>query len=250
LAPSVPLRFVRIQPPLRGLAIAYAVLVRLAWYQLSRNDSVPGIFYLVFLLISAVSALLPYIADRLLRASPKGNPRHTGFPHHLGRHAFIYAQGPLGSWGSIAYTQSGDLPLLQLLSVTGLWGITFLIGWFAAAANQCLAAGIQTQRSWRGLTLFGSVYLAVMLLGGLRLAVFPPTSPTVRVASYRRKRPALPSSDGLVQDVVAGRARPTRRSASSVPQLKRRRMNCWPEANAKRGREQRWCSGRRRPPMS
>jgi apolipoprotein N-acyltransferase len=30
-------------------------------------------------------------------------------------------------WNSVAYTQYGNLPLVQLASVTGIWGITFVV---------------------------------------------------------------------------------------------------------------------------
>jgi apolipoprotein N-acyltransferase len=35
--------------------------------------------------------------------------------------------GPHGAWWSLAYTQADFLPLLQTASVTGVWGITFLL---------------------------------------------------------------------------------------------------------------------------
>ena len=36
---------------------------------------------------------------------------------------------PYGSWGAAAYSQHENLLLLQLTSVTGLYGISFLIAW-------------------------------------------------------------------------------------------------------------------------
>ena len=45
------------------------------------------------------------------------------------------AYNPMGSWGSLAYSQYGNLPLMQLVSITGLWGLTFLITWFGATVN-------------------------------------------------------------------------------------------------------------------
>ena len=35
---------------------------------------------------------------------------------------------PMGSWGSLAYTQIDNLPFLQLASVFGLTGISALLG--------------------------------------------------------------------------------------------------------------------------
>ncbi len=40
-----------------------------------------------------------------------------------------------GTQGNPAYTQYSNLPLLQLLSVTGLWGIVFVMSWLASLVN-------------------------------------------------------------------------------------------------------------------
>jgi len=42
---------------------------------------------------------------------------------------------PHGTWGASGYTQHGNLPLMQLASVTGVRGIGFAIAWFAAVAS-------------------------------------------------------------------------------------------------------------------
>lgn len=131
-------------------------------------------------MISGVSALLPYLADRLVAPRFKGVLNTLVFPCTLVAAQFVYSHGPVGSWGSIPYTQSGNLPLIQLLSLTGLWGITFLIGWFAAVVNWTWERGISGPRHRHPALLFAGVYLAVMLWGGARLALLSPSSATVR----------------------------------------------------------------------
>ena len=41
----------------------------------------------------------------------------------------------MGTFGAVAYSQYGNLPLMQLLSATGLSGLTFLITWFGSTLN-------------------------------------------------------------------------------------------------------------------
>ncbi|MEU7890024.1 nitrilase-related carbon-nitrogen hydrolase [Microbispora bryophytorum] len=60
---------------------------------------------------------------------------------------------PNGAWWSLAYTQAGVLPVLQTASVTGPWGITFLLLGVPAAIAAVLAprapgreAGRETER--------------------------------------------------------------------------------------------------------
>jgi apolipoprotein N-acyltransferase len=202
LAPACLLQFVRKERALPGLVIAYGALVITRGIAFRGMVPIPGIFYYIFAVISAVSALLPYIADRLLAGRLGKFSGTLVFPCTLVSAQFIYSHGPQGSWGTVAYTQAGNLPLLQFLSVTGIWGVTFLIGWFAAVVNQAL----DRPRDLRPLAAFGAVYLAVILGGGARLAFFPPSSPSVRVASLS---PAAHSNDAAFHDlnaIVAGRA--------------------------------------------
>ena len=201
LAPVCLLRIVRNGRALPGLATAYVVLVvarGIAWRGMV---PIPGAFYYLFAVVSAGAALLPYIADRLLAKRLGAFFGTLVFPCALVCTQFLYSQGPHGSWGSLAYTQAGNLPLLQLLSVTGLWGVTFLIGWFAAVANRAL----EPPRNLRPLGAFALVYLVVILAGGARLAFFPPSSPSVRVASLSPAEPQQPAFNDL-NVIVAGRA--------------------------------------------
>jgi len=89
---------------------------------------------------------------------------------------------PLGTFGNPAYTQYGDLPLLQLLSVTGLWGIVFLMSWLASLVNWAWEQGFAWSKVRPGLLLYGALLALVFVGGGARLALFAPQAATVRVA--------------------------------------------------------------------
>ncbi|MEV4799544.1 nitrilase-related carbon-nitrogen hydrolase [Nonomuraea sp. NPDC049421] len=54
--------------------------------------------------------------------------------------------GPHGAWWSLAYTQADVLPVLQTASVTGVWGITFLLLLVPAAVAALLAPGQEHRR--------------------------------------------------------------------------------------------------------
>jgi len=99
---------------------------------------------------------------------------------------------PNGTFGSVAYTQADLLALIQLASLTGLWGITFVVSLVAAAL--ALAWRGREKRATRDAALaIAAVPLALVLLGGsARLAMAPPAVTTVRVglaASDSSNRP-------------------------------------------------------------
>lgn len=110
------------------------------------------------------------------------------------RVAFEYVialAGPHGTAGSLAYTQVEFLPLLQLASVTGPWGITFLVLLVPAA----LAAAWQLRGARRrALRIAGAAVgaiVAVMTFGVVRL-VGDASGPLVRVGLVASDPPTSP----------------------------------------------------------
>lgn len=72
------------------------------------------------------------------------------------------------------------------MSVTGLYGITFLIGWFSAVGASLWETEFTFRKAWRECAACGVCLIGVLLFGGGRLALFPPVSETIRVASITR----------------------------------------------------------------
>jgi apolipoprotein N-acyltransferase len=209
LAPVCLLRFLRLRPGWSGFAAAYAV--RLITLPMAERGMipVPGVFYYIFIAVISCVALLPYAADRALTPRLRPIPATLVFPAAMVTVQFLLGFGMHGSWGSLAYTQSGDLPLLQLLAVTGLAGLTFLIAWLAPVANLVIEHGLDFRASRIAAISFVSVCLVVVLGGGLRLAFFPPASRTIRVASFSPADSAPPIDSRLRDRVVRGIATPS-----------------------------------------
>ncbi|MEU6776727.1 hypothetical protein [Streptomyces sp. NPDC046759] len=81
---------------------------------------------------------LPFPADRLLVDRLRPAPAALVFPAGVAAAEFLITLlSPFGTaYGSLAVTQHADLPLLQVVSVTGPWGIGFLIGYVASTVNR------------------------------------------------------------------------------------------------------------------
>jgi apolipoprotein N-acyltransferase len=195
------LRFVRTQPMGRGLAVVYLLRLAIVPIALRGMIPIPVPYYYIFLVISGISGIIPYLLDRWLAPRLPGIANTLIFPLSLTLMQWIYGHGPMGSWGSIAYSQTGNLALEQLLSVTGLPGIVFLVGWFASSVNWAWQG-----RDLRRLTAFAAVIGAVLLLGELRLVLAPPAAPTVRVASLSANRSLSQTSDALAHMVQFGQS--------------------------------------------
>lgn len=195
LAPVFLIRFLRTQGVVRGVlpgVLAYIVAYAVMWKGFS---PVPDIVYYVSAPISGLIFFLPFLADRLLApalASPRNPDGAFRWREFTATLAFPLAQTTLeylfsltdnGAWGSLAYTQYGNLPLVQVVSVTGVWGPGFLIAWFASMVNWAWEREFAWSKVRVGVGLYAGVLASVLLFGGARLALFPPRATTVRVAA-------------------------------------------------------------------
>ena len=98
---------------------------------------------------------------------------------------------PHGTAGSFAYSQLNFLPFLQLASITGPWGMSFLLLFFPAV----LAVGIHVWRTAprQALRIVGAglgVIALVLLFGAARLALPAPPNQRVTVALLASDEPA------------------------------------------------------------
>jgi len=85
-----------------------------------------------------------------------------------------------GTIGNLGYSQMKFLPILQIASVTGIWGISFSIFLFAAVIA-ALFSSASTQRK-RAVAVGLAVFLVCVFgFGAWRLATTPKNSPTIKV---------------------------------------------------------------------
>ena len=206
LAPVFMLRFVRRQSFRVGLPVAYVLLVATFAFQFRGMVPIPGVAYYIFLAVWGLPLVLPYVMDRLLAPRILGLAASLVFPATWVTAEYVLSRGLYATWGAAAYSQYGNLALLQVLSVTGLWGITFLIGWFAAVCNWLWEEGLDSRHARGGAWLCVGTIATVMLLGGARMALFPPSSQTVRVASISKRKVEPELSDAVSERMFEGKA--------------------------------------------
>ena len=104
---------------------------------------------------------------------------------------------PHGTFGSLAYTQMDMLPVLQLASVTGLWGISFLLLLVPGALAVLLTSGV-TPRTRLAVGAILVLSLGATLAFGLA-RLYTPVTDALRIglASVEKPvRPALASTEG------------------------------------------------------
>jgi apolipoprotein N-acyltransferase len=209
LAPVFMLRFVRSQIPVVGLLAGGVVTV--AAYVVAWRGMVPVEGSLYFVITGSIGVVywLPYVADRFVWPRIAGFAATLVFPL-----AFVSIElisllaNPYFTWGSLAYSQYGFLPLKQLASLTGLPGIVFVVTWFGAVANWAWERDFSWKQTWRGVATYASIVAAVLIYGGARLAWDNLPTETVRVVG-------LAMSDEMADKWIDGYVNPERIDAHS-----------------------------------
>lgn len=139
-------------------------------------------------LLNASFRLLPFLLalylDRYLARYLSGLARTLVYPSAFVVADFLMSVGPgAGSVFSPAATQFAITPLIQLSAVTGIWGITFLTGWFASTAVALWENDFDLKATRKPVALFTTILIVVLFLGAVRTAQFRPSGETVRIGS-------------------------------------------------------------------
>ena len=90
-----------------------------------------------FFLLMAPIGLLPYVIDRMYYRRFGSSAWLTlVYPIAATAMDFFSATGsPFGTFGAGAYSQRDFIPAMQIVSVTGLWGVTFVASWLGSLVN-------------------------------------------------------------------------------------------------------------------
>jgi len=183
VAPVLLLRFARTHRARVALPILFVVVAAAMALQFRGMIPLSGAVYFAVLAVYGLRLVAPYAVDAVL--GPRlgdGAARLFLFPVVATALELCGSYGPFGTWGNIAYSQYGNLALTQLLSVTGLWGLDFVIYAAAPVVNRLWEQGA-TAPVLRDVGIYGGAMALLFLLGGARLVLASPPKKTVRIAA-------------------------------------------------------------------
>ena len=203
LFPPLLLRYARLRAPARAIVgVGGAVLASQVVWLLATGLIGALVAVLAFLFLSALLTV-PFALDRLIVPRFEGLAGTLLFPASrvAMEYLFVVIAG-FGSWGTLGATQHHNLWLIQVASVTGVYGVTFLVAWFGSLVNYAWDRHFR----WEAIRFNVLVYAAVLGLivgaGATRLQFFPTTSRTVRVAGISPSRTAEQASKTATRQAV------------------------------------------------
>lgn len=183
VGPIFMLRFLRKSRAFLSLFVGYLVNAVVFYFQWNAAFKDAGTMFTLYTAVFGLLVYLPYVVDRLLSPKFKGFLATLVFPAAwVTMEYFLHAVLPLGTFFNIAYTQNTNLPLLQVMSITGLWGVSFLVIWFSSVVNYVWDNDFNLRKVWKGAVIYTVILTTVLIGGGLRLSLFRPVEKTVQVS--------------------------------------------------------------------
>jgi len=156
----------------------------------------PDPLYFAILVPIVASTLTPFAIDRLVAARWEHWLSTLLFPLACVAVDFANARlGPYASNGSIGYSQFDNLPLIQVASVTGIFGVTFLVTWFASTLTWVITRGPQWSVIGTPVVVYGVTLALVLLAGDARLASASSDRRSVRAAVISFPREQFPTGE-------------------------------------------------------
>ena len=190
-----PVPVLAIAPRLGGSAafllgsIAWLIGEMNQWNYVMHRIELPVQTIILFFVITAVVFGLGVLFVRSFLRRGSLFLAAVAFPVYWVMYEYLTAISSLHStWGNLAYTQMNCLPVIQIASTTGLWGITFIMFLFSGATAALLSgAGKPCQRRVLAIAV-GAVVCAVFVFGKWRLQSTP-SAQSVTVALIAKDVP-------------------------------------------------------------
>jgi len=152
----------------------------------------PPIAYVLNGVFFGISYSSAYFIDRLLYKENCGF--YTTFIYPAAVVLIEYLNSfYMGTWGSVAHTQYPFHQLTQIVSFTGLFGLSFIVSWFGSTINWYYENRTNVSSRRKSILIYGGVVLLVFVFGQIRINSFPDDAPTVKIAAI--------SSDPGLQNV-------------------------------------------------
>lgn len=130
----------------------------------------------------AVIFTVTYILDSVLYKKNKGFYSTLIFPTIYVAIEFLVST-LIGTSGIVGQTQFNFTALAQLSSFTGMFGITFIVVWFASVVNWVIENNFDKQKIRKSIMVYGSLFLVVIIYGTVRNSIADVSSNKVKVAT-------------------------------------------------------------------
>lgn len=184
LYPLFLLRYTRKEKPLKVFLVTSVLMAgcyQIIFLKFSSSDPSSILYYLPALLGPFIGVL--FVLDSVIYRQQKSFLSTLVLPlTYIIFEYIVTLVNPLGNTGILAYSQYQILPLMQLASVTGTFGITFLIIWFGSFVNFAYDYVYRFGEIKKYVIIYTLIMITVLSWGSIRLVLPSQNKGTVRIA--------------------------------------------------------------------
>lgn len=180
------LRYFRMQRGMWGILLAFPFILLVSHiYFIGLAEQVELGFKILIAISFTLYVMIPCLIDRYLNKRIRNQFLSTlVYPASLIVIQFLLSYveqlGTILHWTGSMFSFK---PLIQLVSITGVWGPSFLVGWTASIINLLWEEKFDLKKVRLPVTVFTGLFLLIILWGTIRLTFFAPDSGTVKVGS-------------------------------------------------------------------
>jgi len=192
ISPIFLMRFFRNQKKFWPTLIALPLLFIGTYLKMRNGWNIAVMVQLVIaLLYPILFVMIPLYLDRFVTKRYTSLLSTLVYPSVMVLFEFLMGLTLMGSLFGVGISQFKLGAFIQLSSITGIWGLSFLICWTASIINTLWEAGfeLQLKKISRPAKIYSVIIIFTILFGAFRLAVVDPSAPTVKVAAISVEHP-------------------------------------------------------------
>lgn len=180
------LKYFRMQRGFWGILLAFPfILLTSHFWFIGLAEQVDTEFKILIAASFTLYIIIPCLIDRYLNKKIRNQLLSTlVYPASLIVIQFLLSYveqlGTILHWTGSMFSFK---PLIQLVSITGVWGPSFLVGWFASVINLLWEEKFDLLKVRLPVAVFTGLFLLIIIWGSVRLAFFVPDPGTVKAGS-------------------------------------------------------------------
>lgn len=162
------------------IPLIFAIVSQFSFWKFTYDNPTNILFYIPF--FAGIYYGLVFFIDAHFYHRIKGFTATLIFPLTYTSFEFLLSLfNPFGTAGLLGYTQLDFLPFSQLASITGMWGLTFMITWFGSVVHWLYFHRLDRKSFTSGGLIYFVLLAAILVYGMVRINMPIPVG-TVKIA--------------------------------------------------------------------
>ena len=149
------------------IPFSFGIVSQFSFWKFSHSNPKSILFYIPFFLGLCLGSL--FLIEKFIPKDKKDFASTLILPLVYTSFEFLLnLVNPFGTTGSLAYTQFRFLEFANLSSITGIWGITFMITWFSSIVVWAFQILDKKKELIRGISIYFTIFSIIILYGYFR----------------------------------------------------------------------------------